>query len=75
MPTSGKTVTAYFIRHGETYLNLYGKMQGWADAPLTESGTEDARATGRRLANTRFDEWGRGWAGGAAPGGAARHPR
>lgn len=55
MPTPGKTVTAYFIRHGETYLNLYGKMQGWADAPLTESGMEDARATGRRLANTRFD--------------------
>lgn len=56
MPASGKTVTAHFIRHGEAYLNLYGKMQGWADAPLTESGTEDARATGRRLANTRFDE-------------------
>lgn len=55
MSTPSKTVTAYFIRHGQTYLNLYGKMQGWADAPLTESGIEDAHATGQRLASTRFD--------------------
>lgn len=50
-----KTVTLYLIRHGETYLNLYKKMQGWADAPLTPRGIADAEATGERLAHTKFD--------------------
>ena len=25
----------YFLRHGQTYLNKYKKMQGWSDTPLT----------------------------------------
>jgi len=50
-----KDVTIYFIRHGETYLNKFGKMQGWADAPLTEQGIADAHKTGERLADTAFD--------------------
>lgn len=50
-----KNVTLYLIRHGETYLNKYGKMQGWADAPLTDRGIADARATGERLADRVFD--------------------
>lgn len=44
----------YFIRHGETYLNKYKKMQGWADAPLTPSGEEVAILTGKRLENIKF---------------------
>ena len=50
-----KHVTLYRIRHWETYLNRYGKMQGWADAPLTEQGIADARATGQRLSGQAFD--------------------
>ncbi|WP_307409352.1 histidine phosphatase family protein [Breznakia pachnodae] len=48
-------ITLYFIRHGETYLNKYKKMQGWSDAPLTQQGIQDAIATGKRLLNQKFD--------------------
>lgn len=50
-----KTVTVYLVRHGQTYLNKYGKMQGWSDAPLTEQGAADAHETGKRFADTAFD--------------------
>jgi len=26
----------YFVRHGQTFFNLYNRMLGWADSPLTE---------------------------------------
>ena len=45
----------YLIRHGETYLNRYKKMQGWADSPLTEEGKAVAIETGKRLADVQFD--------------------
>lgn len=41
----------YFIRHGETYFNYLGKMQGWSDTPLTKAGQEDAYQMGRTLKN------------------------
>lgn len=44
----------YIVRHGQTYLNKYGRMQGWSDAPLTESGIADAFAAGERLRNVKF---------------------
>lgn len=31
-------INVYFVRHGQTYLNLYHRMQGWSDSPLTERG-------------------------------------
>ncbi|RPA64976.1 histidine phosphatase family protein [Aerococcus agrisoli] len=49
-----KGVTIYFMRHGETYLNYYGRMQGWADAPLTPRGEADVRRSGRGLADVEF---------------------
>ena len=48
-------VTFYFIRHGETYLNLLGRMQGWANAPLTPGGIEVVYKSARGLADVRFD--------------------
>ena len=45
----------YFIRHGETYLNKYHRMQGWSDAPLTPEGEKTAEETGKRLCDIRFD--------------------
>lgn len=48
-------VTVYFVRHGQTYLNLYNRMQGWSDAPLTEKGIKDAQQAGLRLKNIKFD--------------------
>jgi len=48
-------IKLYLIRHGETYLNRYEKMQGWADSPLTEAGKVVAIETGKKLANISFD--------------------
>ena len=45
----------YFVRHGQTYLNKYKRMQGWADAPLTPEGVAVALETGERLENIAFD--------------------
>ncbi len=50
-----KKVTLYFVRHGETYFNQYGRMQGWSDTPLTERGIAVARKTGERLKNVCFE--------------------
>ncbi|MDO3413382.1 histidine phosphatase family protein [Saccharibacillus sp. CPCC 101409] len=49
-----KKVNVYLIRHGETYLNRYGRMQGWSDSPLTDEGRTVAVATGQKLADTKF---------------------
>ncbi|OWA33937.1 hypothetical protein B9G55_16485 [Saccharibacillus sp. O16] len=49
-----KKVNIYLIRHGETYLNRYKRMQGWCDSPLTEEGKVVAVATGQKLADTQF---------------------
>lgn len=45
----------YLVRHGQTYLNKYSRMQGWSDAPLTDKGITDGLAAGSRLANVKFD--------------------
>jgi len=37
------------VRHGETTWNRAGRVQGWADATLTEAGREQARAVGDHL--------------------------
>lgn len=50
-----KKIILYFIRHGETYLNKYKKMQGWSDAPLTPKGEKVALDTGVRLSKIAFD--------------------
>lgn len=33
----------YIIRHGETFLNVMQKNQGWIDSDLTENGIEDLK--------------------------------
>ena len=53
--TTNKPLTIYFMRHGETYLNKYERMQGWSNAPLTERGAEVTVRSGRGLAHVRFD--------------------
>lgn len=47
--------TIYMIRHGQTYINQFNKIQGWSDAPLTEKGREQAQKMGRILAKIKFD--------------------
>lgn len=48
-------ITVYFVRHGQTYLNLFHRMQGWADAPLTDKGRKDAARAGEALKDVDFD--------------------
>jgi probable phosphoglycerate mutase len=47
--------TIYIVRHGQTYINQFNKIQGWSDAPLTRKGEEQAIATGKALAHLKFD--------------------
>ena len=45
----------YLVRHGQTYYNIYNKLQGWSNSPLTEKGKQDAVQVAQRLKNTYFD--------------------
>ena len=49
------TFTLYMVRHGQTILNSYNRLQGWCDSPLTEKGTNDAHSAGKHLKNIHFD--------------------
>ncbi|WP_367365443.1 histidine phosphatase family protein [Pediococcus parvulus] len=51
-----KKFTVYLIRHGETYLNKFDRMQGWADAPLTPKGIQDAHMAAEKVQNVHFDQ-------------------
>lgn len=49
--------TIYLVRHGETYFNKTGKVQGWCDSLLTETGIAQAERVGKMFAenHTTFD--------------------
>lgn len=38
-----KKVRFYYVRHGETLFNVFNRMQGWCDSPLTEKGINNAK--------------------------------
>lgn len=48
------TTKLYFVRHGETFLNHFQRMQGWIDSHLTQNGRKQALATGQALSNIDF---------------------
>ena len=43
------------VRHGETFWNAEGRLQGSEDICLSEKGRRQARLIGDRLANTSID--------------------
>ncbi|WP_291054121.1 histidine phosphatase family protein [Herbiconiux sp.] len=47
--------TFTFVRHGQTDWNFQKRIQGSTDVPLNETGREQARETGRVLAERRWD--------------------
>ncbi|AEJ22985.1 phosphoglycerate mutase family protein [Weissella koreensis] len=47
-------LTLYLVRHGQTYFNIYNKLQGWSNSPLTKNGIQNALDTGRKLAEVKF---------------------
>lgn len=44
-----KETIVYIVRHGETYWNLEGRMQGWLDSSLTAGGIAQAHAVAQGL--------------------------
>ncbi|MCH5464783.1 histidine phosphatase family protein [Levilactobacillus tujiorum] len=48
-------IKIYVVRHGETLLNSFDRMQGWVDSDLTAKGRQQAVATGKRLQHIPFD--------------------
>lgn len=50
----GMLLHLYTVRHGQTYFNRYNRLQGWTNAPLTESGVNDAEKAGLKLADLDF---------------------
>lgn len=48
-------INVYMVRHGETYFNMFARLQGWADTPLTEKGEADATKVGKELAPLKID--------------------
>lgn len=47
--------TIYLIRHGQTFMNRYDKIQGWCDTPLTNKGINGAKNLGENLKHVSFD--------------------
>ncbi|WP_081712140.1 histidine phosphatase family protein [[Clostridium] dakarense] len=51
-----KPVEIYLTRHGKTMLNNTDRVQGWADAPLTEDGIEVVQFLGEGLKDIKFEK-------------------
>lgn len=49
LPEKFKKVTFYYVRHGETLFNMYNRMQGSCDSPLTQNGIDQAKKAGEAL--------------------------
>ena len=49
-----KTVHFWYVRHGETLFNLYNRLQGFSDSPLTEKGIHQAHETAEALSDIPF---------------------
>ncbi|QER66840.1 histidine phosphatase family protein [Paucilactobacillus nenjiangensis] len=47
-------LNVYAVRHGQTYFNIYNKLQGWSNSPLTQKGIDDAHDAGKRMAQIKF---------------------
>lgn len=46
----------HFVRHGETIFNVYHRMQGWCDTPLTERGRKQAEDIAIGLSEFSFNK-------------------
>ena len=44
-----KMIHFYVVRHGQTLFNVWERIQGWSDSPLTELGFNQAKALGKKL--------------------------
>ncbi|MBI4477137.1 MAG: histidine phosphatase family protein [Acidobacteria bacterium] len=51
----GATLRIYVARHGQTDWNLEGRLQGWTDTRLNETGRRQARDLAQRLTGIQLD--------------------
>ena len=56
LPEEHKHVVFYYVRHGETLFNMWNRMQGFCDSPLTANGIAQAEAARDALRNVDFSE-------------------
>ena len=45
------------MRHGQTLFNVYRRIQGWCDSPLTEVGINQAIAARKLIEGINFDHY------------------
>lgn len=50
-----KTVTIDIVRHGQTFLNVLDRMQGWCDYDLNQKGYQQALLTGKALKQQKYN--------------------
>ena len=48
---AGDELTIYIVRHGKTFFNATGQVQGFCDSPLYEEGVEQAKKVGIGMAD------------------------
>jgi probable phosphoglycerate mutase len=48
------TVTIYLVRHGKTFFNTTGQVQGFIDSPLTDVGISQAKQVGKGMSQIKF---------------------
>lgn len=49
-----KKINLYVVRHGQTFYNIYNKLQGWSNSPLTKQGVLDAKSAAEKLKDIKF---------------------
>lgn len=54
-PEEDKTVHFVYVRHGETSFNMWNRMQGACDSPLTSHGIAQAKMAADALRHIHFD--------------------
>ena len=47
----------YLMRHGQTLFNVYRRIQGWCDSPLTEVGINQAIEARKLIEGINFDHY------------------
>jgi probable phosphoglycerate mutase len=47
-------ITLYLVRHGKTFFNTTGQVQGFIDSPLTDVGISQAKQVGKNMSEIKF---------------------
>lgn len=55
LPAEDKHVLFYYVRHGETRFNMWNRMQGACDSPLTANGIHQAEEARDALRHVEFN--------------------